>query len=176
MIGAHTARAYLVNGVDDPVDAGVTADGLVLGVDKDNLVVLVGGVLVDPVGVEDTQVGAAAANALLGGGTERALVLQVVHTLVGRLAVRSALGSKLLAASPADANAVDDVALLGLVSETAGLVGTRRTRCAVDDIELSVLYSRTLSKTSTGYENVERRTSQQRTRRRKRRMSDCFFF
>jgi hypothetical protein len=33
-----------VNGVADPVDAGITTDGLVLGVDKDDLVVLVGGV------------------------------------------------------------------------------------------------------------------------------------
>lgn len=49
--GETTGLAVLVHGVDDPVDAGVLADGLVLGVDEDNLVVLVGGVLVDPVRV-----------------------------------------------------------------------------------------------------------------------------
>lgn len=48
-----TGLAVLVNGVDDPVDARVDADGLVLGVDEDDLVVLVRGVLVDPVRVED---------------------------------------------------------------------------------------------------------------------------
>jgi hypothetical protein len=75
-----------VDRVDDPVDAGVAADGLVLGVDEDDLVVLVGRVLVDPVRVEDAEVGAAAADALLGSGLERTLVLELVHTLVGGLA------------------------------------------------------------------------------------------
>lgn len=84
--GEATSLAVLVDGVDDPVDAGVDADGLVLGVDEDDLVVLVGRVLVDPVRVEDAQVGAAAADTLLGGGLERALVLELVHTLVGGLA------------------------------------------------------------------------------------------
>lgn len=87
--GGETAGlAVLVNGVDDPVDAGVDADGLVLGVDEDDLVVLVGGVLVDPVRVQDAQVGAAAADTLLGRGLQGALVLELVHTLVGGLACK----------------------------------------------------------------------------------------
>ena len=85
--GGETASlAVLVDGVADPVDAGILADGLVLGVDKDDLVVLVGRVLVDPVGVEDAQVGAAAADALLSDRAERALELELVHTMVGGLA------------------------------------------------------------------------------------------
>lgn len=86
--GETTRLAVLVDGVDDPVDAGVLADGLVLGVDEDDLEVLVGRVLVDPVRVEDTQVSAAAADTLLSGGLQGALVLQLVHTLVGGLACR----------------------------------------------------------------------------------------
>jgi hypothetical protein len=58
----------------------------VAGVDQDDLEVLVGGVLVDPVRVEDAQVGAAAADTLLSGGLEGALVLELVDTLVGGLA------------------------------------------------------------------------------------------
>lgn len=84
--GETTALAVLVHGVDDPVDAGIAADGLVLGVDEDDLVVLVGRVLVDPVRVEHTQVGAAAADTLLSGRLERTLVLELVDTLVGGLA------------------------------------------------------------------------------------------
>lgn len=83
--GEAAGLAVLVDGVDDPVDAGVDADGLVLGVDEDDLVVLVGGVLVDPVGVQDAQVGATAADTLLSGGLERALVLELVDTLIGGL-------------------------------------------------------------------------------------------
>jgi len=138
--GKTTGLAVLVNWVDDPVDAGILADSLVLGVDEDDLEVLVGGVLVDPVRVEDAEVGAAAADTLLGGGLEGSLVLQLVDTLIGRLAIGSTLGSRSLAATTTNTNAVDDIALLGFVPETASLVGARGTSCAVDDIELSELY------------------------------------
>lgn len=75
-----------MNGVDNPVDARILADGLVLRVNEDDLVVLVGRILVDPVGVENTQVGASLANTLLSGGSEGSLVLELVDTLVGRFA------------------------------------------------------------------------------------------
>jgi len=84
--GETTSLAVLVDGGDDPVDAGVAADGGVAGVDEDDLVVLVGRVLVDPVGVEDAEVAAAATDTLLSGGLEGALVLELVDTLVGGLA------------------------------------------------------------------------------------------
>jgi hypothetical protein len=129
-----------VDGVADPVDAGITADGLVLGVNTDDLEVLVGGVLVDPVGVQDTQVGAAAANTLLSGGTESTLVLELVDTLVGGLAVGGTLGGRALAATAADTDTVDDVTLLGLVTETASLIGTRGARSTVDGVQLAELY------------------------------------
>lgn len=56
------------------------------------------------------------------------------HTIGGTLRDRA------LATTTADANAVDDIALLGLVSEAAGLVGARRARGAVNNIQLTVLY------------------------------------
>ncbi|KAH9862521.1 hypothetical protein IAQ61_009938 [Plenodomus lingam] len=84
--GKTTALAVLVDGLDDPVDAGITANGLVLGIDENDFVILVRRVLVDPVRVEHAEVGATAADTLLSGGLERALVLQLVDTLVGGLA------------------------------------------------------------------------------------------
>jgi len=108
--------AMLMNGVDDPADARITTDGLVLRVDEDNLEILVGGVLVDPVRVENTQVGAATSDTLLGSRLERSLVLELVHTLVGRLAISSTLWYWPLATSTADTDTVDDIALLGLVT------------------------------------------------------------
>ena len=84
--GEASALAMLVHRLDDPVDTGVLADDLVLRVDEDDFEVLVGRVLVDPVGVEDAKIGAAAADALFGGGFEGALVLELVDTLVGGLA------------------------------------------------------------------------------------------
>jgi len=138
--GSEATRfTVLVYRVDDPVDAGITADGLVLWVNKDDLVVLVGRILVDPVRVEDTQVSATTTDTLLGGGFEGSLVLELVHTLVGRLAVSSSLWNWLFATSTTNANTVDNVALLGLVSQSAGLVRSGWAGGAVNDIQLAKL-------------------------------------
>jgi len=84
--GKTAELAVLVDWVGDPVDAGIAADGLVLWVDEDDLKVLVGRVLVDPVRVQDAQVGAAATDTLLSDGAETTLELELVDTLVGWLA------------------------------------------------------------------------------------------
>ena len=109
-----------------------------VGVDKDNLVVLVHTVLVDPVRVQHPQVAAPLSDTLLGGAPQAALELEVVDTLADGLAVGGTLGDGLLAVTAADADAVDDVALLGLVAEAAGLVGARGAGRAVDDFQLAV--------------------------------------
>lgn len=133
-------KTHLVDGVADPVDAGITADSLVLGVDEDDLEVLVGRVLVDPVGVKDAQVGAAATDTLLSGGTEGTLVLELVDTVVGGLSVGGTLGGRALATTAADTDTVDDVTLLGLVTQTASLVGAGGAGSTVDDVQLAKLY------------------------------------
>ena len=45
----------------------------------------------------------------------------------------------LFAVSTADSDAVDNVALLGLVSKAAGFIGTRWAGGAVDHVELTIL-------------------------------------
>lgn len=137
--GKTTSLTVLVNRVGDPVDTGIAADGLVVRVDTDDLKVLVHTVLVYPVRVEHTQVGSLATNTLLSENAERAVGLKVVHTLVNGLTVRSTLMSMLLAVATAHANTVNHVALLGLVTQTASLVGARRARGAVDNVQLAVL-------------------------------------
>jgi len=63
--GSQTTRfTVLVDWVDDPVDASITTDGLMLRVDENDLEVLVGGVLVNPVRVQDAQVGATTSDTL----------------------------------------------------------------------------------------------------------------
>ena len=84
--GETTRFTVLVDRVDDPVDAGVATDSLVLGINENDLEVFVGGVLVDPVRVENTQVGAATSDTLLSGRLQGSLVLELVNTLVGGLA------------------------------------------------------------------------------------------
>lgn len=58
---------------------------LVVGVNEDDLVVLVDTILVDPVGVEDTQVSASLADALLRSTPQTTLRLEVVDTLANGL-------------------------------------------------------------------------------------------
>lgn len=137
--GETTGLTVLVDGVGDPVDPGITADGLVLRVDTDDLEVLVNTVLIDPVRVENSQVGGLSAHSLLGGGSERSLVLEVVHTLVDGLTVGGSLWHRLLAVTTAHTDTVDDEALLGPVAQAASLVRARRSGSSVNHVELTVL-------------------------------------
>lgn len=62
---------------------------LVVGVHENDLVVFVHTVLVNPVRVQDTQVTASLANALLRDALQATLGLEVVDTLANGLAVGS---------------------------------------------------------------------------------------
>jgi len=84
--GKTTRLAVLVDWGNNPVDTWVAADGLVLWVDENDLEVLVGGILVDPVGVQDAQVSTTAADTLLCSRLEGTLVLELVDSLVNWLA------------------------------------------------------------------------------------------
>ena len=118
--GETSALSVVVLGGHDPVNAGVAADGLVGWVHHDDLKELEGGILTNPVGVEDTEVGALAANTLFGDGLVGTLSLDLLDsTGVAGLSVDATFGNVSLAAASADADAVDDVALLGLEAELA---------------------------------------------------------
>ena len=58
-----------------------------VGVNQDNLEVLVHAILINPVGVEDAEVTAAPANTFLRDGAKTSLELEVVNTLADGLAV-----------------------------------------------------------------------------------------
>ena len=60
------------------------------GVDKDDLVVLVDTILIDPVGVKNTQVATPPANTLLRDTPQTTLGLELGDTLTNGLAVGSA--------------------------------------------------------------------------------------
>ena len=137
--GKAASFSALVLGGGNPVDSGVTGDGLVVGVNKDDLVELEGSVLTNPVGVEDSEVSAASADSLLSSCSVRSVGLELVDTLVNGLAVNDTLGDGSLAATSSDSDSVDHVALLGLVAELSSLVGPAGSVDLVNDGELSVL-------------------------------------
>ncbi len=136
-----TAFAVLVDRIDDPVDARVVADLCVGWVDKNDFVVLVDGVLVDPVGVEDTKVGIFASDLLLGNTLQVALKLQVVDTLMFGLTVNHTTVILTLTSSTTNSNTYDSVSLLGLVSKTVSLISTGRVVYTSDLRTLTVFPS-----------------------------------
>ncbi|KAL3821726.1 hypothetical protein ACHAXA_008462, partial [Cyclostephanos tholiformis] len=127
-----SALSVLVHGVRDPVDPWIVANLHVGRVDEDDLVILHGRVLVDPVRVKDAEVGELPSDLLLGDGLEVPLEFEVVDTLVLRLTEDHAAVVRALPPPTAHAAPHDDVSLLGLVAETVSLVGTGRTINAGD--------------------------------------------
>ena len=75
------------------------------------------------------------------------------------MARKDVLGHRLLAASTADAATVDNVALLGLVTQTTGLIGTRGTAGTVDDFQLAklLMHSQQCSTSNINWESSSRR-------------------
>ena len=128
----------LVDGVADPVDLGVVSDGLVGGIDEDDFVVFIGGVLSNPVGVEDSEASDLSADSFFSDGSQVSGELELNNTLVGGLTADDTLSDGLLSASSSDSDSVDDVTLLGLVAESSGLIGSGRSGASVDGGELSV--------------------------------------
>ena len=63
--GEATEFPVLHDGPGHPVDLGIPTDCLVSNVDQDHLEVLVGGVLANPVAVQDTETLEAASNTFL---------------------------------------------------------------------------------------------------------------
>ena len=123
----------LVHSSTDPVGLGVASDGRMGDVHHDDLEVLVGRVLAHPVRVEDPQSLQSPTNTFLGDGLEVALGLLLLDSTRGLgLSIGTSLGDGPLPAATSHGNAVDDEALLGLVSQPAGLVRPGRARSAVD--------------------------------------------
>ena len=125
--------------IADPVDSWVALDSLVSWVDADDLEEFVGGVLSHPVGVEHSQVGALSADLLLSHRSVGSGLLELSDTSVDWLTVDDTLVDSSLSSTSSDSDSVNDVALLGLVSEGSGLVQSGWSLHLVDDWELSVL-------------------------------------
>ena len=76
----------LVYRLDDPVDAWITTNGLVLRIDQDNFKVFVCRVLVDPVRIDNSKICTPTTDTFLGSRLERPLVFELIYTLVGGFA------------------------------------------------------------------------------------------
>jgi hypothetical protein len=155
--GEASSFAVLVHRVHDPVNAGVVSDRHVGGVHQDNLEVFVGGVLVDPVRVQHSQVHGKSASTLLSHAAQVASILQLVNTLVLGLTEHDTLGVGSLAATSANSHTQDNIALLGLVAKLVGLVSSGGASDLLDLLALAVL-PRSVRKTSKRVKFFQRNT------------------
>lgn len=138
-VGKSSIFSVLMFIAGDPVDSGISSDGLVEWVNKDNLIELVGSILTNPIGVENSEILCSSSNSVFSKGSVGSCWLQLCDTLVDWLSVDNPLGHWSLSASTSDSYSVDDIALLSLISELSCLVRTRRSCASVDDWKLSVL-------------------------------------
>ena len=99
----------------------------------DDLEVLVGRVLANPVRVKDSEASQSTTNTFLGDGLEVSLWL-LLFDGTGALwfTIGTSLGNWPLPASTSHGDAVDDEPLLGLVAQSASLVGSGGTRSSVN--------------------------------------------
>jgi len=134
--GSTDGRSHLEGGLPTTVEGSALATG---GSHTTQLAVLVDGVVSDPVGVQESEGSYFTADTLFGNGLQVTGGFDLGHTGGGRLTVADTLGDLALASSPLDADTVDDVSLLGLVSQSAGLIWAGRTRGTVDSRKLTVL-------------------------------------
>jgi hypothetical protein len=117
----------LVYGVTDPVDTRIISNLGMCGINKDDLIVLHGSILVDPVRVQNTEVGELTSNLLFSNGLKVSLELEVVDTLMLGLTENHTTMVLTLTSSTTDSNTDNNVSLLGLVTETVSLFGTGGT-------------------------------------------------
>lgn len=123
----------------DPVDPWISPNGFVLRVNKDDLKVFVGRILVDPIRIEDSKIGTTTTNPFFGGRLEGSLIFQLVDTLVGRFACYPPSATNLasgiqdhtiscpfrdrsLATTSSDTDTIDDISLFGFITQSASLV------------------------------------------------------
>ena len=136
-----TELAVLVHWLGDPLGVRISTNGLVVGIDQNDFVELVGRVLSNPVRVQDTERSKTTSSTLLGDGLLASGVLQLVNSVSLRLSVGLSLGDRALAVTAADTNTVDHISLLGTVAHTASLFRACRTSNPVNSRQLSVLPS-----------------------------------
>ena len=136
--GETTAFTMFHGGSTDPVVTGITTDGLVRRIDKDDFKVFEGGVLVDPVRIEDAQVGTLTTDTLFSNATEGTSGFELVNTVSGGFTHDLTLADLLLAASTTDTNTENDNSLLGFVSQTAGLIRAAGAAGTVNNVQLTI--------------------------------------
>ena len=135
--GQTTLLPSLVGGRAQPVDAGVVLDGVVSDIDHDDLIIFIGSVLSNPVGVEHAESTESPPDAVLSKRPQVPAEGEP-NTLSNGLSVDDTLSDSLLPSASPDADTIDAETLLSLEAESVGLVRAGGPGASVDGGELAV--------------------------------------
>lgn len=127
-----------VDGLADPVDSGIISDGVVLRINQDHFVEFMCSVLGNPVAVQDSQLWEESANSFLGHASEISRRLELVDSDACWLTVDDTSVYRSLSTTSSDSGSVNDVANLGLISQSSGFIWSGWSSDSVCDGELSV--------------------------------------
>ena len=129
----------LVNWSGDPLGVRVSSDSFMEWINQDNLKESVHRIFTNPVGIQDPQGPTVAARVLFCNRLQASSKLELIDTMVDRLAVGGTLRNWAFAAPAAHTDPAYDIALFGLVTQSARLVEPGGARGAVQRRELAVL-------------------------------------
>jgi len=116
--------AMLVHWVGDPVDARISANRLVEWIHQNDFIKFEHCVSSHPIRIQHPQVAATSACPFLSNRSQIAVEFQSLHTLIGGFSVHITVVDLSLPATTSYTHSVDNIALLGLVAESSGLVRT----------------------------------------------------
>lgn len=151
-------ETYFVYRLNNPIDTWIPSNRFVLRINQYYFKILIGRVLIYPIGVEDPQICTPATNTLFCGWFERTLVFELIYPLIRGLPCNLAIislkpenvrswGQTIsctlwnwpLSPSAANTHSIDNIALLSFVTKTTCFIRSRWTWSSVHDVELAEL-------------------------------------
>jgi hypothetical protein len=139
--GESSQFSVLVNWIDDPLDAWVVSDAFVCWIDKDDFIILHGSILIDPIGIENTQIGILASDLLFCHGLQVAFELEMVDTGMFWFSENHTAMILTLATTATDTTTDNHKARLGFETQTVGLIRTSGLVDAGDLVALTIFPS-----------------------------------
>jgi hypothetical protein len=129
--------SVFVDWLGDPVHVGVSSDDLVVWIDHDDFVVLVGGIFSGPVTVDNSKVSDGFTRSFFSDGLNSSLKFKLVNSLVDWFTVGGTLWRESLSATSSNSDSVDYVTLLGFVAHKSGFFWPGWSSGSVDSWKLS---------------------------------------
>ena len=134
-----THLPVLVDWFGDPLGARIPSDRLLEWINDDNLKELVCGIFSSPVRIQDPWSPTVAPSFLLSNKLKASGKLQLVNTMMDRLAIGCTLRNSAFAATMMNTNLIYGITLLGLVSQPMCFIRSGRVGSPVEHRELAVL-------------------------------------